>query len=113
MYKLPVWGTVSTVYAFIWHERMAWFKFALALLTLVLIGFALMMLQVFGISLLSENAEGNGLVIVLLGLIILFFLAYAALFLTFTVAGIATICFGLNPLLCANFSFGQSATGCF
>ena len=86
MYKLPVWGTVSTVYAFIWHERMAWFKFALALLTLVLIGFALMMLQVFGISLLSENAEGNGLVIVLLGLIILFFLAYAALFLTFTVA---------------------------
>ena len=73
MYKLPVWGTVSTVYAFIWHERMAWFKFALALLTLVLIGFALMMLQVFGISLLSENAEGNGLVIVLLGLIILFF----------------------------------------
>lgn len=86
MYKLPVWGTVSTVYGFIWHERMAWFKFALAILAIVLIGFALMVLQVFGLSVISDDMEGSGLGIVLFVLIMLFFLAYAAVFLTFTVA---------------------------
>lgn len=86
MYKLPVWGTISTVYAFIWHERMAWLKFALVVLVLVLIGFVLMMLQVFGLSLVSDDAEGNSLGIVLSVLVLLIVLAYAALFLTFTVA---------------------------
>jgi len=86
MYRLPVWGTVCTVYGFIWHERAAWLKFALATLVLVLIGFAIMMLLIYGLSLISVDAEGNGLGIVLFVLIMLFFLAYAALFLTFTVA---------------------------
>jgi hypothetical protein len=52
---------------------MAWFKFALAILAIVLIGFALMMLQVFGLSLISDDMEGSGLGIVLFMLIMLFF----------------------------------------